>query len=305
MTISLLILFSANSVFAGFGVSPPKVLNYHLLPGSHFEQTIYLVQGKPEKDLAAKIEIDAPEIKDWITIDRGFEFTIPAGVQQFPIKVAVDVPLKAEFKHYGGQMWIKTSPADKGEGMVTIALGAIVDFDLEVSAEETYGFVVRGLDIGDAEEGRPIKIKVSLQNIGNVKDRPTKIHLDVYDQWHSELLYSEEVNDLDYVGPFNTKTVTAKFKNKLTLGSYWAEIKVFKDDHILTEDKRVFHVIERTGILYKVFSKWYSWVILAIVILVGLAIKERKRLKELLKKWMAKRREKIRARLEKKLKRYL
>ena len=92
LVIVVLVLFYANIdiVFAGFGITPSTVGNDHLLPGSHFEETVYLVQSKPEKDLLAKIEVDAPEIKNWVSIDRGFEFTIPAGSQQFPIKVIID-----------------------------------------------------------------------------------------------------------------------------------------------------------------------------------------------------------------------
>ena len=298
----LIFLTCVNIAQAGFGVSPPKVLNRHLLPGSHFEQTIYLIQSKPEKDLLATIEIDAPEIEDWITIDRGLEFTIPAGVQQFPIKVDVRVPFDAEFKHYSGEMWVKTMPADKGQGMVTVALGAIITFDLTVSAEEMYGFVIRGVSIEDTEEGRPIKIGIGLQNVGNVKDRPSKIHLDIYDQYHNELLYSGDATDLDYVKPFETETVTGKFKAKLALGSYWAEIKVYKDDNILVKDKRVFYIIERTGLLYKIFSHWYSWVILVVLILAAVAVKKKKELREITRRWKSKKTEKKKNRLRKKLK---
>lgn len=302
LIISLLILFSANSVFAGFGVSPPKVLNYHLLPGSHFEQTIYLVQGKPEKDLVAKIEIDAPEIKDWIIIDRGLEFTIPAGVQQFPITVYVDVPNNAAFKHYSGQMWIKTQPKERAEGMVTVAYGGIVTFDLEVSAEAIYGFVARGLDINNVEEGRPIKIGISLQNVGNTKDRPTKIHLDIYDEYRNQVLYSGDATNLAYVGPFETKTITGKFRTKLEIGSYWADVKVYKNENILSQDKRVFQVVKRTGLMYKIFSHWYSWIILVILILAAAAIKRQQQLQEWFKKWRTKIKKRKRIRLEKKLK---
>ncbi len=303
LAISLLIILNANSVFAGFGVSPPKVLNHQLLPGSRFEQTIYLVQSKPDKELAATVEIDAPEIEDWISIDQGLEFIIPAGVQQFPIRVSVDVPKEAEFKSYEGQMWIKTLPTDMEEkrGMVTVALGAIITFDLKVSTEEVYGFMVRGLSITNVEEGRPIKVGITLQNVGNVRDRPTKIHIDVYDQYHDKLLYSGDAVDLKYVEPFQTKTITGKFKAELAIGSYWADIWVYKDGNILVEDKRVFYVVERTGLLYKVFSHWYSWVILVVLILIGAALKQRKQLKDLMKIWRSKKRGKRRKRLEKKL----
>ena len=299
--IVLMVLFNANIAFAGFGVSPPKVLNHQLLPGSHFEQTIYLVQSKPEKELLAKVELDAPEIKDWISIDKGLEFIIPAGIQQFPIKISVDVPMDAEFKNYGGEMWIKTTPKEKGEGMVTVAYGGIISFDLRVSTEETFGFVVRGLDIDNTEEGRPIKIGISLQNVGNVADRPTKVHLDVFDQYHDKILYSGDNAKLDDIKPFETKTIISKFSAKLGIGYYWADIKVYKDDKILIEDKRVFYVVERTGIFHKVFSHWYSWVALVALILIGVGIGFRKQLKVLIKNLRNKMMESKKIRLEQKL----
>ncbi len=304
LIISLLILFSANSVFAGFGVSPPKILNYHLLPGSHFEQTIYLVQSKPEKDLLAKIEIDAPEIKDWISIEGGLEFTIPAGVQMFPLKVSVDVPSKAAFKSYSGKIWIKTASKAEEGGTVSVALGALISIDLAVSAEEVYGFIFRGLEILKAEEGRPIKVKISLQNTGNTRDRPTKIHLDVYDRYHDKVLYSGDAADLNYIKPFTQGEVVGKFRAKLGIETYWAEVKVYKEDNILIEDKRVFQVVKRTGLLHKIFSKWYSWMILVIIILAAIAYKRKQELK-LLRTWLRKQKtrllEKIKNRLERKL----
>jgi len=304
LIIASLILFglNVNIVFAGFGVTPSGVSNHKLLPGSHFEQTIYLVQSKPEEDLLTTVEIEGPEIKDWISIDRGFEFTIPAGNQQFPIKVIVDVPKDAEFKHYSGKMWIKTAPEDRGEGMVTVALGAMAYLDLTVSTEEVYGFVFRGISIADAEEGRPINIIITLQNVGNLEDKPTKIHLDVHDAYLTKILQSNDITKgIETIKPFETKGIEVKFPNKLALGAYFGEIKVYKDDKVIGDAKTSFHVIERTGILYKVFSKWYSWLILVVLIIIILALIWRKRIKKIIREYNIKRREKKKKKLEEKL----
>ncbi|MDP2930378.1 MAG: hypothetical protein Q8N56_02095 [bacterium] len=298
-----LFFFNANIVFAGFGITPSTVWNDHLLPGSHFEETIYLVQSKPEKDLLAKIEIDAPEIKDWISIDRGFEFTIPAGSQQFPIKVIIDIPQKAEFKNYDGKIWVKTMPVTKeGEGMVTVALGAIISLSLRVSSEEIYGFAFRGITIKDIEEGRPIKVTVTLQNVGNTESAPSKIHLDVYDAYLTGVLQSSDITKIEPLKAFETKEIILKFPNKLTLGSYFGSVQVFKDEKSIGEAKAVFNVLERTGIIYKIFSKWYSWIVLIVVILTGIAIGFRKTLKQLINNWNSKKRERKRQKLEEKLK---
>jgi len=309
LSIGLLVLFffNANIVFAGFGVSPSGVRNHHLLPGSHFEQTIYLVQGKPDRDLWATIEVDPaeeyPELKEWISIDRGFGFTVPAGNQQFPVKVIIDVPQDAEFKNYRGKLWIKTAAKNvEGEGgAVAIAVGAIVQLDLTVSLEEIYGFAPRGGIIKDTEQGRPIKVGVTLENVGNIDDKPSKIRLEVRDVYSKELLQTSEVTKIETIKAFEKKQVNVKFPNKLDLGTYFGTVITYKDEHVIGDFRQAFHVVERTDILYKIFSKWYTWVILWVIILTVLIRKKRKKIKEWLKKWKAKKLEKKRGKIEKKL----
>jgi len=60
----------SNFVQAGFGVSPPWVIAERLLTGSHFEQTVYLVQGDPDKDLIARVEVDESAVKSWVRVER-------------------------------------------------------------------------------------------------------------------------------------------------------------------------------------------------------------------------------------------
>ena len=58
-----------NSVAqAGFGVSPASVTNKNLVPGSFYEQDIFLVQSKPNEDLNAVVVIDAGVANSWIKI---------------------------------------------------------------------------------------------------------------------------------------------------------------------------------------------------------------------------------------------
>ena len=308
LSIGLFILcFNANIVFAGFGVSPSGVRNHHLLPGSHFEQTIYFVQGKPDRDLWATIEVDPskenPEIKDWISIDHGFGFTIPAGNQQFPVKVIVDVPQDAEFKNYQGKLWIKTG-AKKAEGeggTVAISIGAIVQLDLTVSTEEIYGFAFRGGIIKDAEQDRSIKVGITLENVGNIEDKPSKITLKVRDVYSKAVLQTSEITKIEILKAFEKKQINVKFPNKLDLGTYFGTITIFKDEHIIGDFRQAFHVLERTDIFYKIFNKWYTWVILWVIILTALVIRKRKKIKEGIKKWKTKKLEKKRGKIEKKI----
>lgn len=270
----LIFLTWTNIVQAGFGVSPPKVLNRHLLPGSHFEQTIYLVRSEPEKDLLATLEIDAPEVESWLTIENGLEFTMPSGVQMFPLKVNVDVPSDAEFKTYSGRIWVKTrAKASEGQGMVSIGLGALITIDLAVSTEEVRGFIFQSFEIPKLEEGWPIKVLVSLQNTGNVKDGPSKIVLNVFDQYHSKKLQSSESTDFKQIKPFSTGAITAKFSNKLEVGTYWGDVIVYKDGDIIIAVKTVFHVVEK-GTLSTGWA-WLVWTLIGIAIIVGLILIDR------------------------------
>src|SRR3989344_3360725 len=72
---------------AAFGISPPFLNADHLVPGAAYEQVIYLVQDHPDVDIPIKATLTVPEsIKSWITIDKGFDFVIPQGTRQFPVK---------------------------------------------------------------------------------------------------------------------------------------------------------------------------------------------------------------------------
>ena len=58
----------SESVHAGFGITPPYVRNTSLTRNSIYEQQILMVRSDPNKPLKALVEIDAPEIEDWIEI---------------------------------------------------------------------------------------------------------------------------------------------------------------------------------------------------------------------------------------------
>lgn len=280
------ILLSANLVFAAFGVSPPFVLNDHLLKGSHFEQKIVLSRDKPEQDLRVELTIDAPEIGGWITIDKGLSFVLPEGQQQVPMQVLVDVPEDAEFGSYKGKIAVRTIPEKSEEGMVTIALGGEIRVELTVTEEKVAEFRVLTCDIPDFEEGKPIKLLMKIENTGNVATAPSRVHLDVYDKYHRELLESGDDTNLDLIEPFNTKEIYAQFPTNLGVNSYWGEIKIFKDEEIIREEKIYFSIIERgaSSVLIEEGKKGFPYLyigagaifLIALILLIWVESKRRK-----------------------------
>ena len=82
VTLSFLgiLLGNVGVAYAGFGITPPYVNNQRLTRGSVFQQKIDLVRSDPTDDLSATITMNVPGAQQWISIDRGMEFTMPAGV---------------------------------------------------------------------------------------------------------------------------------------------------------------------------------------------------------------------------------
>jgi len=235
-----------GSVLAGFGISPPRLANDHLLPGSHYEQDIYLVRGEPKETLFTTIKINAPEIESWIKVDPGFEFELPKGVQQFPVKFIVDVPQDAELKLYQGTIDILTSPEKAEGGQVTVALGAEAKIALRVTAEEFSEFEFRGVTLSDVEQGSPIKLVLKIENKGNQETGPTKVYLKVFDQHHSALLEESEADILERVEPFQIQEIPVEFPTDLGIGQYWGDFEIYQDDKLVRKDKQVFYILEKS-----------------------------------------------------------
>jgi hypothetical protein len=90
LIVTLTFLFAQNCQ-AGLGISPSLWVVKHVLRGSHLEKIFTLSRAESKEKLYFKIQLEG-EIKDWIQLDKGLEFVIPKGVQEFPIKIIIDVP---------------------------------------------------------------------------------------------------------------------------------------------------------------------------------------------------------------------
>jgi len=244
--VALVFLFSANTALAGFGISPSQVINYNLLPGSHYEQKISLVRSDISKEAKVEVTINAPEIGEWLTIDKGLSFTFAPGQKQVFMTVNVDIPEDAELGNYKGTIAVRVVPEQiKEGGTVTIALGAQINVDLTIVEKKFFDFTVRSVDIPDLTEGNLIKVLLKIENIGNLEGSPTKVHLDVYDILGDTLLESGDDTSLDSVKPFEIKEIFAEFPTNLGIGQHWSEVKVYKDDEIIREERIFFSIVER------------------------------------------------------------
>jgi hypothetical protein len=227
----------------GFGVSPASVLNDNLVPGSFFEEDVILVQSSPTEDLNAAVTINAGKINNWIKIENGNNFIIPKGVQQFPMKVDVSVPLNADLGEYKGTIVVNTSSVGALKTGVSVTLGANVGIDLKVTSLQFSDFSIQNFKILDTKQGSPINFVMKVKNDGNVENGPTKVGLTFFDQYHSKQLGQYEQNITERVQSFQTKDVSVQFPNNLDVGSYWADVKIYTGDKVIIDSKMVFAVV--------------------------------------------------------------
>jgi hypothetical protein len=234
-------LFAFDLKAGGFGITPPRIWNEYLVPGSHFEQTITLTRSEPDNGIQIETQTDAPDIKGWIKIKEGEKFIYPADSKQFPMTVIIDVPTDAGYGNYYGKINIKAIPVGS-TGQVTVALGAVVDLKLRVSGEEFSDFKIQGINIPDIEEKWPLKVLVTLQNLGNIKVRPSRVHLDIFDDYHEQNLKSADITSMTWVDSFKTGSSEGELSISLSPGQYWADYEIYKNDVLTAKDKIRFYV---------------------------------------------------------------
>jgi len=227
----------------GFGITPPYVTNSQLTQNSHYEQVITLVRSNPTEDLQTKVSINVPGANDWITIDRGTQFVLPAGTQQEPMIVSVNVPKNAKLGSYTGNIQVVVSPlAGPAKGTVGITIGAQIDVTLQVVDGKMANLQVKRVAIKDnaTEVGHtlwwmhfPGKIRFSMDmnNTGNIPGSPNKVVFQYQEYLTGNILETEQnTNGLDAVQPFESKTVTAEMPHYLPQGSYRVSYKIYGTD---------------------------------------------------------------------------
>ncbi|PLX27042.1 hypothetical protein C0583_04840 [Candidatus Parcubacteria bacterium] len=246
-----------SPVHAGFGISPPYVKpDKAIMAGSRYEQQITLLRSSADADMVAEVKVNAPEISDWISIDKGLEFDLPKDAQSVNMVVVVDVPTDAEIGNYKGYLNVRIAPKeDSNSGGVAIALGARVDIDITITNETFVDFIVRRVDIPTIEVLKApwkwpmfswffyrVKVDMLIENTGNTRIAPSKVKIDIYDIAKKNLLESHIDKRIDKIEPFVTGDVSATFPTKLGPGEYWGKISIYKDNDIIQKNEIIFKI---------------------------------------------------------------
>lgn len=261
---------------AAFGVSPPFVNAGHLVPGSTYTQTIYLVQDQPDQDLPiqANLQLGAPA-KSWVSIDRGFNFVIPEGTNQYPVVITITVPQNASLGVYNGTISFDTAPSSAGQ--VTIALGAQVAINLTVGNNVYENYVVQRITFPDIYEGQDPLVDVKFENDGNVPESFDSAVFELYDQYDSvRLAYIEKDDGFPTTPPFTVQDYELTFPIDfyMGVGQYWGVVTFYKNHQVVASQKTVFNVLKSDWLskTERYVEKEWVWLLIAAVLLAGIVI---------------------------------
>jgi hypothetical protein len=286
--VAITFFLGAPVVFAGgFGVSPSSVINSSLVPGSFYEETIYLVQSDPSQDLNAIVSVDAGQESPWISIENGTHFVIPKGTHQFPMKVDVAIPANAPLGEYKGSITVNTSPTGSQAAGVSVVLGADVGIDLTVSNITVSNFAIQNFLIPDVIKGSPISFVMKVKNLGNVENGPDKVVMTLFDQYHAQQIGDPQTQTVTQKVPsFQTASVSVPFPETLDVGQYWGDVQIYSDDKVVATSRVVFYVKNPEVIAKNTTSKgftlpsvnfsavplWVYAVVLAVIIIIALVV---------------------------------
>jgi hypothetical protein len=239
------------TAYAAFGISPPFINADHLVPGAVYRQTVYLVQDRPEEDLPMKAVLEISDsIRSWISLDRGFDFTIPKGTRQFPVEVVVRVPEGTSLGVYKGNLTFTGAPGKAGQ--VTIALGAQAVMNLTVGDNIYRKVSIPLVKFLDIEEGWSPRVYLKLNNEGNVPEELDGATFELLDQYGAvRLAFSQTPRGLTATPPFEISEYTVEFPMDLHLGlgQYWGVVTFYQDGKQLVSQKGVFNVLKAGSIV--------------------------------------------------------
>lgn len=243
----LFVSLHAPRAEAAFGISPPFIHADRLVAGSSFTETIYLVQDQPNADLPIKTALEIPaKIRGWIELDQGLNFTIPAGVRQYPVQVAIRVPKGAALGVWNGKITFTAAPS--GKGQVAIALGAQAQLNISVGNDIYRQFKIPVIRLLDIEEGWNPRVYVKFQNDGNVPEIFTAATYELSDQFDAaRLAFAQTRKDFSETPPFTVKEYTVEFPINfhLGIGQYWGNVAFYQEEKVVGSQKTVFNVLER------------------------------------------------------------
>lgn len=229
-----LVLYVPNSLAAAFGIAPPYVTNENLKPGSNFVYVIDLNTNDPSQDMTVKTKVTGDEeLMKWLSIRNQGNLIMPKGEQHVPMYVELNVPADAKLGQYKGGISVTVEPRNKSAqtGDISILLGGHINVDLNVVDYDVTDYWVKAISLSPVIEGQPLRMKMSLKNLGNTPVNSVKTEVEVLDYKTEALIAkgsAEQLNASIYPHTVKDAELTADIA-PLEAGNYWVNVNAYKD----------------------------------------------------------------------------
>lgn len=277
LALALLVLLSgtglAENALAGFGVSPPQIKEDRLVKGSKVERTVYLVQGSPVEDLNVEVTVDDSQISEWISFYPGKTFTIPAGTQQFPLEVLIDVPEDAPLGIYKTSVRVSqtetNSQAAEGGAGVSIVVGIVVNIEISVGEGLFYSFAIKDIDFDDINSSQFPSAKIRIENLGNIPAGPQSAEFQLFNKYDDRRLAVIQGVEIEQIPAFETQTIDIDFPVGVSLapGEYWGHLFLYDNNQLVKEYSDMFNVSEATFV-----DKYSKLIMIGAIVIVILIV---------------------------------
>jgi len=239
-----IIAFLIPQVVGAIGVSPPVIEIPNLLRDSSQTKVISVSRGSEDQGEVTYTVRIRGEYAHYISGPE--KVVIPAGkdLAQYSFEVNAKEAALGNYEVLIDFLRVpvgldtgSVEEGDKAGAYVTVVTGATATVKFTVTDEQILEYKLVSFQVRDTETDKPLFIKYSIDNTGNVEWKPSKIELfftDVLDDTKKSTL--EILNkDIPIVKPGERKEMVTDLPHDLLEGAYIGQVKFYYKDELVGE----------------------------------------------------------------------
>lgn len=231
----LVIMFNPIAAWASLGVSPAKIHNTHLLPGSKFQTTLYISRQNATNPASITLRLNGEYLDSWITGPTSMhDLILTAEQKNTLIPLTIAVPKDASLGNYLGTLSVEvTEQAKNNSASASTQPGISLPIELTVTKKKHTKLMLKNVTVTEAwapqkfigiTESGKIVLSANINNEGNQLDTPTKAILRIHNPTNNQILYTTESKDFDKINPFQERNIDIPFTSPMRPGVYTAYV---------------------------------------------------------------------------------
>lgn len=235
-----LILWAPGTLAASFGISPPRITNDHLKPGSNFVYVIDISASGLQEEMIIHTEIEGdPEISQWLSVQNRDNLVLKRGENTTPVSVNVRIPTNAQVGEYHGNLKIYLAHNNGLQDNVAILLGASAEVDLNVIDYDVTDYYIQSISVDPIIEGQDLDLTLNIKNLGNTVIRNIKTYASI-SEVHTGAQAADASGEILSVPVYPQDMIKSKINLTgldLKAGNYWLNVESFKGNEPVFKNK--------------------------------------------------------------------